>query len=551
VNSTYFTKVGTLIKKILQKKSADIDQSAVTNDIYSEMDTFAGYYLMLTLANLIALCGLLINSSPVIIGAMLISPLMGPMLSFGFSFITGDKVIWRKSVKKLTLSVVATILVAGLASYISPLAEPTHEIMSRTTPNLYDLFIAFFAGTAGAAAICTKKNYMTIVPGVAIATAVIPPLSVTGFGLGTGNFHIAAGGFLLYFTNFVAIVLSACVVFYTFGFRPTRTSSADRYQIKRRFLFLSLVLCIISIPLIYTLWTTISDVRLKKDIQSILKSAYDRQGLSKLSGFTYAVNDQGMLEVNAFLDTVHYIQDAMIPPVERQLGNALQMKVRLNLEQVKVLQGGLKDIKPRPPSEGLLITQKRSSRELIRTSQDNFLAAIRPSLDKIDAMISPSRIEDFSVGFLGKGNQISIHLRMLKDSPLSDDQVLWLNKLCATDLKIPVVLSIETVPFVPLLHFNIGEVDMTAEMKKQVEIIRDVYSKAPEIRILIESWAESPLPYRKRIALAKQRAEVIKAELTGQCHVPDSRIHSVIMHTTLKKPAARVSIITGGKDEVR
>jgi len=154
---------------------------------------------MLTLANLIALNGLIQNSSPVIIGAMLISPLMGPILSFGFAFITGDRFIWRKSIIKISLSIILIIGVAAVTTYLSPLKDITDEIVSRTRPNLYDLIIAFLSGIAGAIAICTKKNYITIVPGVAIATAVIPPLSVAGFGLGIWSWRIFVGGFLLFF----------------------------------------------------------------------------------------------------------------------------------------------------------------------------------------------------------------------------------------------------------------------------------------------------------------------------------------------------------------
>jgi uncharacterized hydrophobic protein (TIGR00271 family) len=151
VKSLFVAKLKIMIDRMLKGNSALIDQKAVIKDIYLELDLSVGYFLMLTLVNLIALSGLLINSIAVIIGAMLISPLMGPMLSFGFSFINGDKVIWRKSIKKLTASVFATVLIAGLATYISPLNDITNEILSRTTPNLYDLLIAFFAGTAGAA----------------------------------------------------------------------------------------------------------------------------------------------------------------------------------------------------------------------------------------------------------------------------------------------------------------------------------------------------------------------------------------------------------------
>src|SRR4030067_2202063 len=208
------------LKKWLESRAALVNHKSVIKDIYLEVDISAGYFLMLTIANLIALMGLITNSAAVIIGAMLISPLMGPILSSGFAFITGDVVIGKKALKKVSYSVVFTIVVAAFFTYLSPLQEVTNEIVARTRPNLYDLIIAVLAGTAGAIAICTKKGDINTVTGVAIATAVIPPLSVAGFGLGIGKLSIALGGVLLFFTNLVVIILVTYIVFYILHFKP-------------------------------------------------------------------------------------------------------------------------------------------------------------------------------------------------------------------------------------------------------------------------------------------------------------------------------------------
>ncbi|MEQ8161455.1 MAG: DUF389 domain-containing protein, partial [Smithellaceae bacterium] len=127
-------KMKYLIKKWLIDKYPVVNHKEIIKDIYGEVDISIGYLLVLTLANLIALCGLLINSVPVIIGAMLISPLMGPFLSFGFSFITGDSFLWAKSSRKIIVGVFLTILIAAAASYLSPLNEVTPEIAARTKP---------------------------------------------------------------------------------------------------------------------------------------------------------------------------------------------------------------------------------------------------------------------------------------------------------------------------------------------------------------------------------------------------------------------------------
>jgi len=133
-SSKTVNEIPLLFRRWREKKVSLIDQSVVLKDIYLDVDISAGYFLMLTLANLIALNGLIQNSAAVIIGAMLISPLMGPILSFGFAFTTGDQFIWQKTVRKIAMSVALTVIVAFITTYLSPLKDVTTEIVSRTRP---------------------------------------------------------------------------------------------------------------------------------------------------------------------------------------------------------------------------------------------------------------------------------------------------------------------------------------------------------------------------------------------------------------------------------
>src|SRR5205823_14019337 len=123
------------------------------------------------LACLISLMGLLLNSPAVIIGAMLISPLMGPILACGLALTTAEWPLGKKAARNLLLSIVEVVVVATVATYVSPLRGTTPEILARTNPNLTDLLIAFFSGLAGTIALASRKTVFTILPGVAIATA--------------------------------------------------------------------------------------------------------------------------------------------------------------------------------------------------------------------------------------------------------------------------------------------------------------------------------------------------------------------------------------------
>jgi uncharacterized hydrophobic protein (TIGR00271 family) len=164
----------------------------------------------------IAVLGLLLSSPAVVIGAMLISPLMNPILGFGFSLATFDFAETRRSLLALVIGSVLAIAFTALIVLLSPLKEATAEILSRTRPNLFDLLVALFAALAGTFAII--KGQGAAIVGVAIATALMPPLAVVGYGLATWNLPVLGGALALFVTNFVTIALSATVMARLYGF---------------------------------------------------------------------------------------------------------------------------------------------------------------------------------------------------------------------------------------------------------------------------------------------------------------------------------------------
>lgn len=179
------------------------------------------YWLQVFFAAGIATLGLVLNSVAVIIGAMLISPLMGPILASGLALAAGDLVLGIRALLNLVLSCLLAVAFAVLLVGVLPFKEVTAEIAARTQPNTLDLVIALFSGAVGSIAICKEvKGVVTSIPGVAIAVALMPPLCVTGFGLGIAlslhsgdGWRIARGGGLLFLTNLVAITFTAMIVF--------------------------------------------------------------------------------------------------------------------------------------------------------------------------------------------------------------------------------------------------------------------------------------------------------------------------------------------------
>lgn len=178
------------------------------------------YWAEIVLSAGIATFGLVLNSPAVIIGAMLISPLMGPIMATGLAVAAGDLYLAIKAVGSLLASITVAIGLSGFIVWLLPFHSATGEILARTNPNLLDLGIALFSGLAGSIAVgrAGGSDGVTTLPGVAIAVALMPPLCTIGFGLGSGaNTRIMGGAGLLFLTNLVAIVASAFMVFLLIG----------------------------------------------------------------------------------------------------------------------------------------------------------------------------------------------------------------------------------------------------------------------------------------------------------------------------------------------
>ena len=194
------------------------------------------YWLELSFSAGIATLGLVLNSPAVVIGAMLISPLIGPIMAAGLALAVGDLYLGIKSLLKLIASVAAALLISAFLVWILPLHNVTTEILKRTQPNLLDLGVALLSGFAGSLLMFRRGgDGASALPGVAIAVALMPPLCTTGFGFGVGlNWSIISGAALLFLTNLAAIVASAFLVFLCVRMgAPEVRSSIERLRLER------------------------------------------------------------------------------------------------------------------------------------------------------------------------------------------------------------------------------------------------------------------------------------------------------------------------------
>ena len=204
--------------------------------------------VILILSIFIASIGLNMNSTAVVIGAMLISPLMGPILAIGFGFATLNFTVAKSGILRLSVQITIAVLASALYFYISPVQTATSELLARTEPNIFDVFIAIFGGLAGIIG-QTRKTLDNVIPGVAIATALMPPLCTAGYGLASGNWTYFFGASYLFFINAFFIFFAAFIVLKGVYSLPSH-KQAEEINRRNQLIFLVIGL-IMAIPSIY------------------------------------------------------------------------------------------------------------------------------------------------------------------------------------------------------------------------------------------------------------------------------------------------------------
>jgi uncharacterized hydrophobic protein (TIGR00271 family) len=228
--------------------------SAIKRDVYLKGSNF--WYLICS--TLLASIGLDLNSEAVIIGAMLISPLMTPILGIGLSFGIHDRETLWLSIRQFSAAVIISLAVSALYFVLTPLGQPTEMIIARTKPTILDVLIALFGGFAGIVAV-SRSYAVSAIPGVAIATALMPPVCVSGFGIATGRINVFLGAFYLFFINSVFISFSAFLLVRLLRF-PIKEYEDYRKKVKMR-MFMLFVIIVVTVPSMFIFYNIIDEVR--------------------------------------------------------------------------------------------------------------------------------------------------------------------------------------------------------------------------------------------------------------------------------------------------
>lgn len=240
--------------KNLTNLTDHIDTEAAAESIRKNVHFRGPNVYILAFAIIIASVGLNVNSIPVIIGAMLISPLMGPIIGFGLGIGTRDMSLVWSALRNLAVMAGISIIASTLYFVLTPLdlSHPT-ELLARTNPSIYDVFIALFGGFAGILE-TSRKEKGTVMSGVAIATALMPPLCTVGYGIANLNWHYTFGALYLFLLNGILI---ASATYLTVKFLHYKVASEEGHTTRRRVWSIALGIAVLLVPSIYTAYTTI------------------------------------------------------------------------------------------------------------------------------------------------------------------------------------------------------------------------------------------------------------------------------------------------------
>ncbi|MDD3270121.1 MAG: TIGR00341 family protein, partial [Syntrophomonadaceae bacterium] len=325
---------GHIIAKILHfrpRRTVKIDKenkARIYRTICQLSQPTFSFYLLVVLSTVIASFGLLAGSTAVVIGAMLVAPLMGPIFGIGLGISNGDKKLTKTAVFSELIGIIMVITIALLIGLIPIRLGLTPEILSRTQPNIYDIIIALFSGFAGAYALVDDKIGSAL-PGVAIATALVPPLASCGICLSLQQWSLAGGAFLLFFVNLIAIELAAATIYWLY--RLVELPNKDRASFRaffRRFWLSIAILIFVAIFMTKSLQQIAANRALSESLKKTITEQVAAYTGASVSDIRYQYSGS-KLQVMAEVLTPQEIDSKKVADIEKNLQAQVNQDIHL------------------------------------------------------------------------------------------------------------------------------------------------------------------------------------------------------------------------------
>jgi uncharacterized hydrophobic protein (TIGR00271 family) len=317
-------------------------------EVYQELSRGAqpgiNYFVLIVLSCIIAALGLLLDSPAVVIGAMLVAPLMSPIMAFSLGLVLGDLRLTRFSTEAILKGVALAVIITAFIGLLSPIKGVTGEMLARAQPTLLDMGVALMSGMAGAYALA-RKDVSAALPGVAIAAALMPPLATVGLGLSLGDARVAGGAFLLFVTNIAAISLAGGVVFLLLGIRPQTWGRESRRRLWRRMVASFILLLVIAVPLGIIMGRIVRDTTQEQVIWETLTRYLEAEG-GRLVDLEVERGREGLLIV-ATVRSIRSPDQEAIDHLAEALREQLDRPVQLELVVLPILRSS-RELRFRP-----------------------------------------------------------------------------------------------------------------------------------------------------------------------------------------------------------
>ncbi len=293
------------------------------------------YYILTTLAVIIATFGLILNSAATVIGAMLVAPLMSPVLLSSMALVTGHIQIFKKAIDASIKGIILSIIIATFISLFIPIYELPTEVLIRSHPAILDMFIALAAGAVGMFVV-VKRDSATL-PGVAISVSLMPPLSVIGIGLATRNYPVASGAALLFITNLIAIITSGAAILFLFGFKPYTKNKEG--VVRQGATFGIALLIILAIILTSSFIKVSQSEKIKANIKDELNRQLQALNVGTLESFIVEEDNHQLLVKAKILGERNLTPDDM-NVLSNSLAYRTEQSINLKAIVIPVLEGG-------------------------------------------------------------------------------------------------------------------------------------------------------------------------------------------------------------------
>lgn len=392
------------------------------------------FYMMVVLSTIIASFGLLVGSTAVVIGAMLVAPLMGPIFGIGLGLSTGDKKLIKNAVFSEVIGVVLAVIIAVLIGLIPIRLGLSPEILSRTEPTIYDIIIALFSGFAGAYALVDEKIGSAL-PGVAIATALVPPLASCGICLALQQWGLAGGAFLLFLVNFLAIELAAAITYWIYGLVELPVEDKTSIKSFLRHFWLSLtILVLVAVFMTKSLQQMAASRMLQDSLKKTITEQVAANAGARVSDIRYQYSGE-KLQVMAEVLTPQEIDSQQVAQIEKTLRSNIDPNIDLIVRSMIS-----RDF---DRSGYVFITEDEKASRFEQNQKNLFLSRVSDLIKKGLTQYPGSNLVDVQNVVENNVNNLNAVIRT--PSEFAPEQVAALETYLISNLKKPVHLTLRSI----------------------------------------------------------------------------------------------------------